>query len=368
MSRSTVRVDTSSSSASSFADRRPRCWSSRRSERRRSARTAASMAEKHDTRCRDYARGWAHDNEQRPPSRLPLGPGLGGGEGPRRRPGGARPADARPEYDVRALLGHLVATVVRARVIAEGGDPTTMPVVVTGVPDDGWPAELAAAIDKAMAAWSDDAVLDREATVPWGRVPGRQAIWGYLNEALVHGWDLAVATGQHSEADPALAEAGLAAGAGDPARELPRRPRAVRRGRDVRRRTRARPSGWPTGRATAGSARGRARPQRSRLPVRPAARRLAVANTTRRDGTATRRHENGDSPGRKTTRRGGTATHRGGAYDSPSYRARGRYGTIQAWRHPGARGWRRRANAPSSPRWSCSSTWCSCSRSPRSPT
>jgi uncharacterized protein (TIGR03086 family) len=115
------------------------------------------------------------------------------------------------EYDVRALLGHLVATVVRARVIAEGGDPTTMPVVVTGVPDDGWPAELAAAVDKAMAAWSDDAVLDREAIVPWGRVPGRQAIWGYLNEALVHGWDLAVATGQHSEADPAIAEAGLAA-------------------------------------------------------------------------------------------------------------------------------------------------------------
>jgi uncharacterized protein (TIGR03086 family) len=116
------------------------------------------------------------------------------------------------EYDVRALLGHLVATVVRARVIAEGGDPGTMAVVITGVPDYGWSAELAAAIDKALAAWSDDTVLDQDVTVPWGRVPGRQAIWGYLNEALVHGWDLAVATGQDSEADPGLAEAGLAAG------------------------------------------------------------------------------------------------------------------------------------------------------------
>ena len=172
MSRSTVRVDTSSSSASSLAERRPRCWSSRRSERRRSARTTASIAEIHDTRCRVYARGSPHDNEQRPPPRLPLGPGLGEGEGPSVEPAALDRPTPCSDYDVRALLGHLVATVDRARVIAEGGDPTTMPVVVIGVADDGWPAELAAAVDKAMAAWSDDAVLDREAIVPWGPVPG----------------------------------------------------------------------------------------------------------------------------------------------------------------------------------------------------
>lgn len=38
------------------------------------------------------------------------------------------------DFDVRTLLGHLVATVERARVIGEGGDPSTVPLVVTDFP------------------------------------------------------------------------------------------------------------------------------------------------------------------------------------------------------------------------------------------
>jgi uncharacterized protein (TIGR03086 family) len=115
-----------------------------------------------------------------------------------------------PDFDVRALLGHLVATVDRARVIGEGGDPNAEPRVVVGVADDGWTAALDAAAEKMWPVWADDARLDAAVTVPWGTVPGRAAVWGYVREALVHGWDLAVATGQHPEADPATAEAALA--------------------------------------------------------------------------------------------------------------------------------------------------------------
>lgn len=115
------------------------------------------------------------------------------------------------EYDVRALLGHIVATVDRARVAGEDGDVAAQPVVVIGVPDDGWPDALAGAVEKMQAVWADDTLLDRPTTVPWGRLPGRATIWGYLNEALVHGWDLAVATGQDAEADPVVAGAALAA-------------------------------------------------------------------------------------------------------------------------------------------------------------
>lgn len=106
------------------------------------------------------------------------------------------------EFDVRALLGHLVTTVERVRLLGEGADPYSVPSVVTGLDDPA--AAYAESGRKAVALWADDAVLDRELTVPWGTVPGRAALWGYLNETLVHGWDLAVATGQDPEADPDL--------------------------------------------------------------------------------------------------------------------------------------------------------------------
>lgn len=118
------------------------------------------------------------------------------------------------DFDVRALAGHLVATVERARVIGTGGDPFTVPVVVTDVDGDGWAAAYGDAAERMWAVWrgpAGDAVLDRALRAPWGTVPGRVALWGYLNEALVHGWDLAVATGQPAEAPAAIAEAALAA-------------------------------------------------------------------------------------------------------------------------------------------------------------
>jgi uncharacterized protein (TIGR03086 family) len=46
--------------------------------------------------------------------------------------------------------------------------------------------------------------------VPWGKIPGRFAIAGYVQEILTHGWDLAKATGQPTEGDPELATWALA--------------------------------------------------------------------------------------------------------------------------------------------------------------
>lgn len=129
------------------------------------------------------------------------------------------PADAldRPtpctDWDVRALLGHLVGVHRRVAHVGAGGhfaDIDAVPEVAAGT--------HAAAIATARAdidrVWgldgaddADDAVLDRVLTVPWGTMPGRFVGFGYVQELTVHAWDLAVATGRADGLDPALAEA-----------------------------------------------------------------------------------------------------------------------------------------------------------------
>jgi uncharacterized protein (TIGR03086 family) len=113
-------------------------------------------------------------------------------------------------YDVRELLSHMVGGLNRIATIGEGGDGLAVAPHVDGVPDDGWPDAFRRASARTRAAWADDAKLDTPVLVPWGEVPGRAAVTGYVMEVLTHGWDLAKATGQPAELDPELAEFALA--------------------------------------------------------------------------------------------------------------------------------------------------------------
>jgi len=72
-------------------------------------------------------------------------------------------------------------------------------------PTNGWLAAYRAAAARAAAAWADDATLDALVEVPWGKIPGRFALAGCVQEILMHGWHLAKATGQPTEGDPELA-------------------------------------------------------------------------------------------------------------------------------------------------------------------
>jgi uncharacterized protein (TIGR03086 family) len=113
------------------------------------------------------------------------------------------------EYDVRALLSHTVGGLNRIALVGEGADALAVPARADGVPDDGWLAAYQRARARATAAWADDAKLDALVEVPWGKVPGRIAVSGYVQEILTHGWDLARATGQPADFPDGVAARGL---------------------------------------------------------------------------------------------------------------------------------------------------------------
>jgi uncharacterized protein (TIGR03086 family) len=111
-----------------------------------------------------------------------------------------------PEYDVRALLSHITGGLTRTALVGEGDpDALARPAQASGIADDGWLDAYRAAATRANAAWADDTKLDTLFELPWGKVPGRIALAGYIQEILTHGWDLAKATSQPTERDPELA-------------------------------------------------------------------------------------------------------------------------------------------------------------------
>ncbi|MGX9296945.1 TIGR03086 family metal-binding protein [Tsukamurella paurometabola] len=110
------------------------------------------------------------------------------------------------EFDVRALAQHMNAVGLRAVALAESATVEGQPFLA----EDHDAATYGATRERALAAW-DAAPLEREVAVPWGVVPGFAALGMYVNETLVHGWDLAVATGQDPEfGDAAIVERALA--------------------------------------------------------------------------------------------------------------------------------------------------------------
>ena len=111
-----------------------------------------------------------------------------------------------PDYTVRDLLGHLVAVAGRIAHIAAGGQPFDVPSVVTGIADDEVADAWATGRARVAVVLADDAVLEGTIAHPARVMPARQALFAYVSEVAVHGWDLAVAVGRRDELDDSLAE------------------------------------------------------------------------------------------------------------------------------------------------------------------
>ena len=107
---------------------------------------------------------------------------------------GTTPCD---EWDVQALLNHVIlwsSHSLERRAQGESVAPELMERDFAAAPDfaDAYRAQL----DRALAAWADPAVWDRELDVMGSKTPAADVGALMIAELVLHGWDLAAATGQ----------------------------------------------------------------------------------------------------------------------------------------------------------------------------
>lgn len=110
---------------------------------------------------------------------------------------------------MRDLVDHVVAGNVKYAGIARGDDwrPGGVSVDLGDDPAATYRQSARAMLD----AWRQPGALDREIDLPRGqRGRAEIALWIHLAETLVHGWDLATATGQVPGFDEEVVEASLA--------------------------------------------------------------------------------------------------------------------------------------------------------------
>lgn len=114
------------------------------------------------------------------------------------------------EFDVAALLTHMVGAANRVGSIARGEPQGGELPVPEGLDTIGWSAAFEACREAAVAAWASDDVLERKFEMPWGTFDGATIAHMYTMELTVHAWDLAEATAQLALLDDELATDSLA--------------------------------------------------------------------------------------------------------------------------------------------------------------
>jgi uncharacterized protein (TIGR03086 family) len=119
-----------------------------------------------------------------------------------------RPTPCR-DYDVADLVDHIVEAGRRAAALGRGQAPPPGDDSPHVDLSDA-PGQLRRAAADAAQAWDDDSRWSSSFTMPWGEeYTGATLVHMYLAELAVHAWDLARATGQIDELDPALAVTAL---------------------------------------------------------------------------------------------------------------------------------------------------------------
>lgn len=98
-----------------------------------------------------------------------------------------------PQYDVRALISHIVGWAQVFAASASGEEPPGDPASYTA---GSWAAaDFRTAASRMVDGWRELG-FDRKVRMTGGELPAEMVFNMTLMEYLTHGWDLAVATGQ----------------------------------------------------------------------------------------------------------------------------------------------------------------------------
>jgi uncharacterized protein (TIGR03086 family) len=127
-------------------------------------------------------------------------------------PGQLRLPTPDTEWDVRTLLNHLILWTSYSMEARAHGESVGQDLMERDfAAEDGFAGGYRAQLDRALAAWSDPAAWQRELNVMGSPTPAADIAALLIAELVLHGWDLAAATGQPFEVTTATADAALAA-------------------------------------------------------------------------------------------------------------------------------------------------------------
>jgi uncharacterized protein (TIGR03086 family) len=115
------------------------------------------------------------------------------------------------DWDLRTLLNHTILwTSYSAERRAHGESVAEDLMTKDFTADPGFRDDYARQVTKAAQAWGDPAAWEGELAVMGNAMPAAEVGAMLLMETVLHGWDVARATGQEYHADDAVARATLA--------------------------------------------------------------------------------------------------------------------------------------------------------------
>ncbi|MGH3246292.1 MAG: TIGR03086 family metal-binding protein [Trebonia sp.] len=113
------------------------------------------------------------------------------------------------EWDVRTLFNHLIVWTSYSLEARANGESVGQDLIDRDfAADPGFAAAYRAQLDRALTAWADPATWERSLDVMGSPMPSADIAALNIAEMVLHGWDLAVATGQaYTVSEPAAAAA-----------------------------------------------------------------------------------------------------------------------------------------------------------------